>query len=196
MQIGGRINMLVWLCNMIGFLLNWLDYKPAKHRALGAREKTQGWCGVMGHPNRRIICLTVLSRAWAIVHCCSKIISCCSMTLTRMLAPEWLGGEPSAWVGVLQVDGLMGTDSRGRRRRRAESGATDPSTRGRRWWRTTDSESPENQKKMLYHSNQRKCLKKGSGQLCQYRGTVSQNVCGSGNTHIRIIWGMIKNSDS
>ena len=39
MQIGGRINTLVWLCNMIGFLLNWLDYKPAKHRALRGKRK-------------------------------------------------------------------------------------------------------------------------------------------------------------
>ena len=39
----------------------------------------------------------------------------------------------------------MGTDSRGRRRRRAESGGTDMGRRRSRRWRT-DSGSPQNQK--------------------------------------------------
>ena len=69
-----------------------------------------------------VTCFTVLSRAWAVVHHCSESTSCCSVTLPRKLAPEGQGWEPSARVGVLQVDGLMGTDRRGRRSR-TESGA-------------------------------------------------------------------------
>ena len=86
------------------------------------------------------------------------------------------------------------------RRERKEKGegrvwGIDLGRRGSRRLRTADEESPQSQRKMLYHSNRGKCLKKGSGRLCQYRGTVSQNVCVSGNTHLRTTWGVIKNSD-
>lgn len=75
-------------------------------------------------------------------------------------------------------------------------GGIDMGRRGRRRGKTTDSENLPNQKtKMLYHSNQGKCLKKESGQLCQYRGTVSQIVCGYWSNHVRITQGDVKNSD-
>lgn len=53
-------------------------------------------------------------------------------------------------------------------------------------------EQTEPEKKMLYHSNWGTCLKRGSGQLCQYRETVSQYVCGSENTHVRTLRGIIR----
>lgn len=191
-----RINTLVWLCTMISFLLNWFDDKAARRRSLTGKGRDPRVVLGDGAPRSMYHLPHDSVQSLAIVHRCSKIVSRCSMTLTRMLAPEWLNWGPSARVGVLQVDGRTGTDSREKRRRGTESEATDTDRRGRRRWRTTDSEPTEPEKKMLYHSNRRKCLKKGSGQLCQYRGTVSQNVCGSGNAHIRITWGIIKNSDS
>lgn len=147
MQMSGRINTLVWLCKMISSFpkLIWLESCKAQ-ASYKQEEKTKGGM-VHGGTRINVTCLTVLSRAWAVVPHCSKIISCCSVTLTRKLAPEGQGWEPSARIGVLQVDGFLGTDSRGRRRWRAVSGGVHIGRRGRGRGRTTDSESWQKQEK-------------------------------------------------